>query len=250
MTVDQHCHSVVSGQLDDRAFAALLTESDRPPAPATSPWDSQLGFAVRRFCAPLLELPQHASAADYLAARRALGHAEATTRLLRAADLDTLLVDTGLPGPSAPAERRIGTAPGPNAPLLPLRDLAEAADARAFEVVRLETVAERTAPACTAETYATALDDALHAAVGEAVAVKSVLAYRHGLDISPEPPSPREVTAAAGAWLRTLEKAETGGGRPAARPGSPIRCSSAISCGGGSSWGCRCNSTPASGTRT
>jgi hypothetical protein len=196
MTVDQHCHSVVSGHLDDRAFSSLLTESDRPPAPATSTWDSQLGFAVRRFCAPLLDLPDHASAADYLAARRALGPAEATGRLLRAADLDTLLVDTGLPGPGG-------------APLLGLRELGEAADARAFEVVRLEAVAERTAPACTAETYATALDDALHSAVGDAVAVKSVLAYRDGLDISPEPPSPREVTAAAGAWLRRLEKAES-----------------------------------------
>jgi len=196
MTVDQHCHSVLAGQVDDRAFAALLTESDRPPAPATTPWDSQLGFAVRRFCAPVLGLPAHAPAVDYLAARRAVGPVESTARLLRTAGLDTLLVDTGVAEPRG--ER-----------LLDLRELAEAADARAYEVVRLERVAERTVRGATAETYPTALEDALHGAVAEAVGVKSVLAYRFGLDIDPEPPSPREVRAAAGGWLRRIDKGES-----------------------------------------
>ncbi|MFD0349628.1 hypothetical protein ACFQ0M_33615 [Kitasatospora aburaviensis] len=71
--VDHHCHSVVAADLADDALAGLLTESDRPPAPGTSPFDSALGLAVRRWCPPALGLPVHAPAADYLARRRELG---------------------------------------------------------------------------------------------------------------------------------------------------------------------------------
>lgn len=46
--VDHHCHSVVAAELDDEALAGLLTESDRPPAPGCSPFDSAIGLAVRR----------------------------------------------------------------------------------------------------------------------------------------------------------------------------------------------------------
>ncbi|MFD8752655.1 hypothetical protein ACFV0O_16990 [Kitasatospora sp. NPDC059577] len=65
--VDHHCHSVVAADLADDALAALLTESDRPPAPGCSPFDSALGLAVRRWCPPVLGLPVHAPAVDYLA---------------------------------------------------------------------------------------------------------------------------------------------------------------------------------------
>lgn len=127
--VDHHCHSVVAADLADDALAGLLTESDRPPAPGTTPFDSALGLAVRRWCPPALGLPAHTPAAEYLARRREVGAAEATGRLLTAAGLDTCLIDTGLT-----------TAAG--RPLLPLTEFAEAAGARVREVVRLETVAE------------------------------------------------------------------------------------------------------------
>lgn len=197
--VDHHCHSVVTADLADEAFAALLTESDRPPPPGTSPWDSSLGLAVRRHCPPVLGLPPYVPAAEYLDRRRELGAGAATERLLRAAGLGTLLVDTGL-------------AEAAGAGLLTLDQLGAAAGAGVREIVRLESVAERAAPGATAEGYAAALTRALREAVGvaDAVAVKSVLAYRHGLDINPEPPTAAEVRRAAGEWLRGLE----GGGRP------------------------------------
>ena len=66
--------------------------------PGTSYLDSQLGLAVRRWCAPVLGLDAHAPIDDYLARRSELGWREATTRLLRAAGLAALLVDTGLAG--------------------------------------------------------------------------------------------------------------------------------------------------------
>ncbi|MFE7193783.1 amidohydrolase family protein [Kitasatospora sp. NPDC057541] len=190
--VDHHCHSVVTAELAGDALAGLLTESDRPPAPGTSPFDSALGLAVRRWCPPALGLPAHASAEEYLARRRELGAVRATRRLLAAAGLDTCLVDTGL---TAAAGR----------PLLPLGEFAEAAGVRVREVVRLETIAETVAAPPGA--WAGAVREALAGAAVGAVAVKSVLAYRGGLAVPAERPSPAEVTAAA------AERQRAGGGR-------------------------------------
>ncbi|MEU4300403.1 amidohydrolase family protein [Kitasatospora aureofaciens] len=185
--VDHHCHSVVAAELTDDALAGLLTESDRPPAPGCSPFDSALGLAVRRWCPPVLGLPAHAPAAEYLARRRELGAAEATRRLLAAARLDTCLVDTGL---TAAAGRE----------LLPLTELAGATGAVVREVVRLESVAETVASG--AEDWPRAVGEALAAAATGAVAVKSVLAYRYGLAVPAERPARPAVVAAAGARLR------------------------------------------------
>ncbi|MEU2628094.1 amidohydrolase family protein [Kitasatospora sp. NPDC007106] len=184
MLVDHHCHSVVADELDEAALGALITESDRPPAPGTSPFDSAIGLAVRRWCPPLLGLPALAEPADYLAARRETGAAEATARMLAGAGLADLLVDTGL------------TEAG-GRPLLPPADLAALAGARLHEVVRLEAVAaDVRAPAAQ---WPDAVAEALAEACAGAVAVKSVLAYRAGLDIPGGPPARSEVVRAAGA---------------------------------------------------
>ncbi|MEV8097395.1 amidohydrolase family protein [Kitasatospora sp. NPDC085879] len=184
MLVDHHCHGVVVADLDEAAFGALITESDRPPAPGTSPFDSAIGLAVRRWCPPLLGLPALAEPADYLAARRQAGAAEAAARMLAGAGLADLLVDTGL----TEADGR---------PLLPPADLAALAGARPHEVVRLEAVAAGVrAPA---PHWPDAVAEALAGACAEAVAVKSVLAYRAGLDIPGDPPARSEVVRAAGA---------------------------------------------------
>ncbi|WP_345379891.1 amidohydrolase family protein [Pseudonocardia yuanmonensis] len=181
--VDHHCHSVVGHELDAAGFGALLTEA---PAPAGDPWDSMLGLAVRRECAPVLDLPRHVPAADYLARRGELGVAEATRRLLAACGTDALLVDHGL---------RAGD-------LLGLDALAEAAGAPVAEVVRLEAVAEDVAAWGVAPgDYADALVEELDRRTRAAVACKSILAYRYGFDVPPHPPAPAEVAAAARHWL-------------------------------------------------
>ncbi|MEU0812649.1 amidohydrolase, partial [Streptomyces sp. NPDC005970] len=146
--VDHHCHGVVRGELDSAAFEAYLTESDAPAAPGTSYFDTQLGFAVRRWCPPLLGLAPHCPPEPYLARRRELGAAEATRRLLRAAGVTDFLVDTGLPGDL--------TSP---------QELAEAAGGAAREIVRLEHLAERVADTSrTADSFLAALGDAVRAA--------------------------------------------------------------------------------------
>ncbi|MDT0305567.1 amidohydrolase family protein [Streptomyces sp. DSM 44917] len=190
--VDHHCHGVLREGPEERgAFEALLTEADAPPAPGTSYFDTQLGFAVRRWCAPALGLPAHAPPEAYLARRRALGTAEVTRRLLRAAGIGAFLVDTGLPGP-----------------LLGPEELAAAGDGQAREVVRLETLAERAAAtADSADAFLGALDEALAQAARTAVAFKSVAAYRHGLHLAPAPPAPAELWPAADRWLSGGDRA-------------------------------------------
>jgi uncharacterized protein len=202
--VDQHCHGVVAGPLDPMAFEAFLTES-RHPLPNGGSWfDSQLGLAVRAVCPPLLDLAPHASPREYLARRAELGPAEVTRRLLRSTGISDYLIDTG-----------IGYGTG----LLRPPDIAAASGGRAHEVVRLEAVAERVLRGgMSAAGFAGAFAEALAAATASAVAVKSIAAYRHGLDLDPAWPTDREVSMAAGAWLA----GGTGAGHDTAGGGTPV----------------------------
>lgn len=189
--VDHHCHGTVTADLGRDAFESLLTEGEAWPG--ISPFDSPVGVAVRRHCAPLLGLPRHAPAGEYLARRSELGRREVQRRFLRAAGTDVFCVDTGY-------------APDP---LTTPREIAEAAGGTSYEVVRLEGVAESVqAAGVEPDAYA----DAFHATALEAVrrpgvvAVKSVAAYRTGFDLDPARPTEAEVTEAARRWL-------AGGGR-------------------------------------
>jgi hypothetical protein len=198
--VDAHCHTVVSQPLDEAAFALWATEAGVPAAPGVSYLDTQLGFALRRWCAPLLDLAPGAPLPEYLARRAELGTAEATRRLLRGAGLDCLLIDTGL---------RDRAAPGPGLPAVDLLDPAavgSAAGAAVAEVVRLEHLAERVAArGVSAAGFGAAFGEALAGAVGSAVAVKSIVAYRYGLDVEAGRPTPAQVRDAAAGWLRECE---------------------------------------------
>ncbi|MFH8933295.1 amidohydrolase family protein [Streptomyces griseosporeus] len=192
--VDHHCHGVTREDLDLAGFEALLSEGGRWPGSGISPFDTPVGLAVRRHCAPLLDLPRHAPAEAYLARRAELGAAEVNRRFLTAAHTGVLCVDTGYAPPGA-------TNP---------RELAEAAGARAYEVVRLESVAEAVAArGVEPDAYGDAVRGAAEAAVRRpgVVAVKSVAAYRTGFDLDPRRPTPAMVTAAARHWLTA------GGGR-------------------------------------
>ncbi|WP_171165956.1 amidohydrolase family protein [Streptomyces sp. I05A-00742] len=183
--VDHHCHGVARSDLGPDAFVSFLTESDAPAAPGTTFFDSQLGYAVRRWCPPLLGLDPHCPPAEYLARRRDLGPAEATRRLLGATGITDYVVDTGIPGDL--------TSP---------QELARMGGAAWHEVVRLERLAERTADAAGSRAqFLGGLADAVEAAAGRAVAFKSVAAYRYGLDFAPNPPGQTEVRAAADRWL-------------------------------------------------
>jgi predicted TIM-barrel fold metal-dependent hydrolase len=187
LLVDGHCHTVLARDVDRPEFELACTEASVPPPAGLSYVDSQLGLAVRRWCAPALDLPAHTGIGEYLARRAELGWSVATQRLMRAAGLGALLVDTGLDGPS----------------LMTAAALAENAGAPVREVVRLEQVAQRLAGRVDAAGFADAYARALAERTRDAVAVKSVLAYRYGLGIPAERPSTVDVRRAAGDWLRS-----------------------------------------------
>ncbi len=186
--VDQHLHSVLPGALARPDLEGFLTESDLPPPPGTTQFDSQLGFALRRWCGPVLGLDPAVTPDAYVAHRDALTGpgTKLPERLLSSAGCAALLVDTGY------------TMPGS----VSLAELARLSGAQVREVVRLETVAEELAASgCTADGFATAYADLLARRTADAVAVKSIIAYRYGLDFDPARPGRREVAAAAGSWL-------------------------------------------------
>ncbi len=177
--VDHHCHGLVLQDLDRASFEALMNEAQRAAPRGTTFLDSMLGLAVRRWCAPVLDLEPLSDAEDYLARRLELGGAEVARRLVRAAGIDTFLVDTGIADPSACG----------------LDELASLAGGTAREVVRLETAAERLLDDGTSPGK---LGDAVRAVLSgsEAVAAKSVAAYRVGLRLPGRPPDDDQLARA------------------------------------------------------
>ncbi|HKZ91894.1 MAG TPA: amidohydrolase family protein [Candidatus Limnocylindrales bacterium] len=187
--IDHHVHSILAGQLSVERLVAGLSETDRADAAATGGIDHQLGVALRRWCAPLLGLEPHVEAEDWLRHRSRLDNAVAAASLLPSAGLEALFVDTGYR----------------SAELLPVEDLARLAGADAEPVVRLEALAEDVAAAgVSASGFAAAYRDALATATRDAVGVKSIVAYRGGLDLDPSPPSAAEVVDHAGRWLASI----------------------------------------------
>src|SRR4051794_32311949 len=118
--VDHHCHGVASGELDRAALEALISEGGAPPDGETN-FDTPVGLAIRRHCAPLLDLEPHAPVEEYLARRSELGTAEVNRRYLRATGTSRYLVDTGhrpsgLTTPEEMGELTGGEAPPPPPP--------------------------------------------------------------------------------------------------------------------------------------
>lgn len=203
--IDHHCHGVPRRALDRDAFEGLLTEAGAPHgALGGSLFDTQAGFAVRRWCAPVLDLEPHAEPGDYLARRAELGPDEVNRRFLATAGLDALCVDTG----HTPE------------PLLDPAELGRLAGADAYEIVRLERLAEDVAASGTgAAAFAGEVRARLadRARAPGAVGAKSIAAYRAGLELAGERPTGADVEAAAGRLLRDADAAAAAKG-PAARP--------------------------------
>jgi uncharacterized protein len=188
--IDHHVHGAVVGTLDRSGFESMLTEGPGPRPAGTSMFDSQLGFAVRRWCAPVLDLEPSVPAGAYVERRIELGTAEVNRRLLRAAQVRAWLVDTGYQSDQVATPEQ----------------LAEASGAPALEIVRLESVAERVIRGGTsAADFAASFSAALTTATRDAVGLKSIVAYRLGLDFESSRPSAADVVTAAGALLRAID---------------------------------------------
>jgi predicted TIM-barrel fold metal-dependent hydrolase len=178
--VDHHCHGILTSDLDRPAFEGMMNEAVRASPLGTTLFDSTLGWAIRRHCALVLDLEPLVPVEEYLARRRELGGAEASRRLMAAAGIATLLVDTGL----GPAE------------LTPMAELATLTGGTAHEVVRLERVAEDVL-AAGEDDFAGAVEERLRAArAAGAVGAKSIAAYRTGLELSDTKPAADDLVRA------------------------------------------------------
>lgn len=187
--VDHHVHGCWIGAVDQARFENALNEANTDPlADFDSGFETQLGFAVRAHCAPLLGLPPHATADEYWKQRVESAESVLAQEFLTAAGVTDWLVDTGI-------------ADG----IADLDTMAVLSGGRVHEVVRLEQVAEHAVQ--DGGDYADAFDDRLCTKAATATATKSILAYRGGFDGDLSEPTPTEVADAASRWR------DDGGGR-------------------------------------
>jgi uncharacterized protein len=194
--VDHHVHGCLAGPVTRGEFEVLLNEGSPDPAPPyMTQFDSQLGFAVRRWCAPLLGLEPGVPADMYWARRARLGADEVARLLLPAAGVRRWIVDTGYAA---------GVVTGPDT-------LSAWSGAPCHTVVRLESLGEELvaagiAPADYPDAFRARLADPGPGVVG----AKSIVAYRCGFDLDWTVPPDAAVVA------------EVAAGRGAARMASPL----------------------------
>jgi predicted TIM-barrel fold metal-dependent hydrolase len=180
--VDHHVHGCWLESPNRRRFENGLSEANiEPLADFDSAFGTQLGFAVRAQCTPLLGLPRHADADAYWN-RRSEHTEDALARLfLSEAKVSDCLMDTGF------ASR-----------VADLDALASLSIGRVHEIVRLESVVEEAIKE--AGDYATAFARLLDERAKTAIATKSILAYRGGFDGDLSEPTLSEVAEAAQRW--------------------------------------------------
>lgn len=180
--VDDHVHGFWLTACDRRTFENGLNEANTAElADVDSAFDTQIGFAVRAYCAPLLGLPPHADPDSYWERRCTLRSDELAQLFLTAAGVSDWLIDTGL-----------------TAGVADMTQVHAAGGGRVHEIVRLEQIAEQAAAA--PGDYVTAFRDILFTRGQSAVATKTVLAYRGGFEGDLSRPTDAEVTDAAARW--------------------------------------------------
>lgn len=187
--VDHHVHGVIRSDLGREEFESVITESDRRRATGTTNFDSQVGLAIRRFCAPILDIAPSSSPSDYVTQRLQLGAEEVNARLLRAAHLGALLIDTGFATTT----------------LLDLDGMANVAQAPTWEILRLEAVAESIMSSHGSQGFANIVREYLGRAVDAGIkGTKSIAAYRYGLHFPALRPSDADVDRAAKQWHKEI----------------------------------------------
>lgn len=188
--LDHHVHGVFKSDPTIEQFANMITESDRQPKSLELAMNSQVGFATRKWCSPLIDLPAHADAQAYFDRRMQLGAEEVNRRMLKASGITYSLIETGYRGDEIH---------GPAA-------MAQLSESRVDEIIRLETTAEKMldAGATTAESFIADFAETLRVATVGAVGLKSIVAYRYGLHFEPSAPTKQEVQTAIAAVLKDV----------------------------------------------
>ena len=157
--IDHHCHGVSPADVDWIEFQKLFSESYRPPPPGTTEFQKPLGPPS----APSARPSSISSSAGeaYVERRLALGAAEVNRRMMRAAKLDCLIVDTGHRSPAIHGFAETGALAG----------------RPAHEVVRIEAIIEESRRAASRRKISRRRSRPAPRRT-EAVGLKSIVAYR------------------------------------------------------------------------
>jgi hypothetical protein len=169
--IDHHVHGAFNKPVDRATFEASINEGSTDPVPDfMTMFDSPLGLAIRRWCAPVLGLPRHAAPDDYWARRSELGPDELTATMLAGAGVARWVVDTGFKGDM----------------LTTLDQLTELSGRPASEILRLERLTEDLLEAGTdPDDFPAAFRAAMQEAANSQhiVGTKTIAAYRTNFDI-------------------------------------------------------------------
>jgi hypothetical protein len=198
--VDNHCHSVMLDQAfeDITAWRRAFTESLDPGMPRDHVASTALYRRLIQTLAAFFDCEPEEEAV--FAARSGRDGRGLAGDLLRAAEVDALLLDTGFPPPEE---------------VLSVPELGELGGCRAEPMLRLEVLMEdllleHDSLADTEEALVTALDDVRGQGY---LALKSIVAYRTGLDIREWPRAEAENS------VREYKRAaESGSARLARKP--------------------------------
>jgi predicted TIM-barrel fold metal-dependent hydrolase len=168
--VDNHCHGILRAQnFDDLvSWRRAFTESADPGMPREHVASTAFYQRLIRTLAAFFDCEPEEEAV--FAARAEMDATELTAELLRDANVEILLIDTGYPPPEE---------------VLPGNELEELAGCRTEPMLRLETLMERLLSEHGSlgevkEALAAALDDVRGQGY---VALKSIVAYRTGLNV-------------------------------------------------------------------
>lgn len=185
--IDHHCHSFFAESISDEEVKDHLTEAPSMRSTRTTTFDSSLGLATLRWMGPLLGLDPPVSPESYLEARRAVSSSELVTRCLGAAGLRDLLVDTGYQSEE----------------LLTLGKLEQLSGANVHEIVRLETTAEKLLGGLASpESFLEEWPKLLTSLPTQVLGLKSIAAYRCGLQLESVMPQQAELISALAKELR------------------------------------------------
>ena len=198
--VDNHCHGILLDQdyEDIAGWREAFTESTDPGMARDHVSTTAFYGRLIRTLAGFLDCEPEERAV--FAARIGRNWRELAAELLRAANIDTLLVDTGIPPPLE---------------VLPVPEFGDLGGCGAEPMLRLEVLMERLLEEndSLGET-----EEALHAALDDVraqgqVALKSIAAYRTGLDIREWPRDEVE-----GSFRQYKRDAEAGSARLVHKP--------------------------------
>jgi hypothetical protein len=183
--IDHHVHGAFNKPIDRAGFEASINEGSTDPVPDfMTMFDSPLGFAIRRWCAPVLDLPPHAPASEYWARRSEFGPDELTTAMLTRAGVSRWVVDTGFKGDLLTTPEQMTELSGrPSSSILRLERLAE------------DLLEAGTDPDDYPAAFRAALQDA--ADTPDIVGTKTIAAYRTNFDIDWSRPTDVAVVEAA-----------------------------------------------------